>query len=329
LYDATQKELKIFEDEILAFAAHLHYTMGRKAETIKQKYFAIRYEHVKVGLADPIKGRVRLWMLLNAIRKRDGPLERRWPVTTKMLIRLYRKLDIRGARHLVIWVTLLVMWFFLLRASEAVGLEDEVNVETTKALRGCDLELRCGAVPIHWVPGRKAGEGQWQAKNGGQRTDGPTSLTILIHTSKTDKFSGGSARTHRRSGRAPFCPVDAVARLMQAFPERFDGEKHLPVFRWEDGSRVTRENIKHWVRYMVVSEGLPARRGNSHSLRIGGATALYAATRDIEVVRRWGRWLGDIAHLYAWDERQASNEDAARMASSSGDIVAFAGERLA
>ena len=49
---------------------------------------------------------------------------------------------------------------------------------------------------------------------------------------------------------------------------------------------------------MVVKAGLKAHRGNSHSLRIGGATALHAATRDLDVVRRWGRWRGDVACIY-------------------------------
>ena len=210
--------------------------------------------------------------------------------------------------------------------------QDEKSPEFTMALRGCDVELRHGPTAVCWEAGQRAGHGRWVARKGGATAGEPDSVTILIHTSKTDKFSGGCARTHRASGRAPRCPVSVVARLVMAFPERFEEgspEHRLPLFRWEDGTRMTREDLKNWVRLMMVAEGLPGKRGNSHSLRSGGATALYAATRDIEVVRRWGRWLGDIAHLYAWDDRQASNQDAERMAQASAEIIAFEGERLA
>ena len=44
----------------------------------------------------------------------------------------------------------------------------------------------------------------------------------------------------------------------------------------------------------------------SHSLRIGGATALYRAGHDIETIKRFGRWTSSAVHSYLWEtnERQ-------------------------
>ena len=44
----------------------------------------------------------------------------------------------------------------------------------------------------------------------------------------------------------------------------------------------------------------------SHSLRIGGASALWAAYKDSALVRRWGRWSSDAFHGYLWDARLAA-----------------------
>ena len=40
----------------------------------------------------------------------------------------------------------------------------------------------------------------------------------------------------------------------------------------------------------------------THSLRIGGATALYQFTKDAETVRRFGRWTpgSPMVFLYSW-----------------------------
>ena len=77
------------------------------------------------------------------------------------------------------------------------------------------------------------------------------------------------------------CPRWCIAALVKAYPERQTGssEEYEPFFRWPNGTPVKRESIRDWVRLMVVKAGLKAHRGNSHSLRTGGATALYADAR--------------------------------------------------
>ena len=40
---------------------------------------------------------------------------------------------------------------------------------------------------------------------------------------------------------------------------------------------------------------------------------MYAATRSVEVVKRWGRWRGRAADLYVFDTEKQVRGDAARM----------------
>ena len=53
--------------------------------------------------------------------------------------------------------------------------------------------------------------------------------------------------------------------------------------------------------------GLQGDRYMAHSLRIGGATALYQATGDIELVKRIGRWTSSAVHRYLEDGGTISN----------------------
>ena len=89
----------------------------------------------------------------------------------------------------------------------------------------------------------------------------------------------------------------------EQFPERFHGgpEAHLPIARWSDGSWVRREQVQQLLRAAAVAVGLPAERFMSHSLRVGGASALYHVTNDIEFVKLWGRWTSQAFHRYLWE----------------------------
>ena len=50
-------------------------------------------------------------------------------------------------------------------------------------------------------------------------------------------------------------------------------------------------------------EGVSPSAVGTHSLRIGGATTMYYATKDFDAVRRFGRWSpqSNMQFLYVWD----------------------------
>ena len=75
----------------------------------------------------------------------------------------------------------------------------------------------------------------------------------------------------------------------------------LPLFRWASGAVIKRMEVQHLLQQAARGVGLPEERFLSHSLRIGGATALYQATSDIELVKRMGRWSSSSVHRYLED----------------------------
>ena len=59
---------------------------------------------------------------------------------------------------------------------------------------------------------------------------------------------------------------------------------------------------------------MPPERFRSHSLRIGGATALYHKFKDIEIVKRMGRWKSSAFQGYLWSAEEDSKGLAQQMA---------------
>ena len=105
-------------------------------------------------------------------------------------------------------------------------------------------------------------------------------------------------------------------------PERFHAgpEAGLPLLRWEDGTMVDRLDILAALGEAAEAVGLPAERFKPHSLRIGGASALYHATGEIETVKRYGRWTSGAFHSYLWDSAEQAKGLAAKMAADVASI---------
>ena len=62
-----------------------------------------------------------------------------------------------------------------------------------------------------------------------------------------------------------------------------------------------RLEIQALLQRAAVAQNLPPSRFMSHSLRIGGASALFQATGEIETVKRAGRWSSSTVQRYLWD----------------------------
>ena len=60
--------------------------------------------------------------------------------------------------------------------------------------------------------------------------------------------------------------------------------------------------------------GYDPRRFRSHSLRIGGATALYHVRPDVQLIQRFGRWSSSAFQGYLWEAHETSKGISAAMA---------------
>ena len=81
-----------------------------------------------------------------------------------------------------------------------------------------------------------------------------------------------------------------------------------------------REEVQGLLQRAAEAVGLPRERFMSHSLRIGGASALYHATGQIEIVKRYGRWSSGAFHSYLWDSAEQSKGVATKMANDEATI---------
>lgn len=153
----------------------------------------------------------------------------------------------------------------------------------------------------------------------------PDEVVLRTRGSKTDQYNVGQVRNHF-STKDPegLCVVNALHRLRQAFPARFhEGyESDLPLFRWTKGEAVRRDLVKSWLERAAVAEGVPPDRIGSHSLRIGGATALYHVTGDLDLVRRYGRWSSQAHNLYLWEAQEQANGVAEAMSKGTTTLMA-------
>ncbi len=146
---------------------------------------------------------------------------------------------------------------------------------------------------------------------------------ILIQGSKTDIYNRGEARNHFAindssrglqrpdgfGGHLPpeLCVVEALKILWRHFPQRFDGGLESDEFLLRDGSNqlLSRETVQATLQTAARQLGIKAEIG-SHSLRFGGASALWAAYHDSALVRRWGRWSSDSFQGYIWEAREGA-----------------------
>lgn len=287
--DSVPSEEPLFMDFVVHLARHGHKSPG----TIQQYLSAVRSQHVCLGMPDPTRPLLRLWMAMDGLRRRKGAPKRKRPVTPDMLRWIKRKLDVRRKRDdAMLWCALLMAYMFLLRASEYVS-PDRRGTDSGKGVRAIDLVARRSGAPV-------------------QHFGDADEVALCIRGSKTDQLNRGEWRNHFRA-QGELCIVDALAEYQRKAPECFDRDRNERLFRWQSGSYLVREDVQRILESAALAGGAEPGSVGSHSLRIGGASALWAAYKDSALVRRMGRWTSDAFHGYLWETRDAAQDVASRM----------------
>ncbi|CAE7339972.1 unnamed protein product, partial [Symbiodinium pilosum] len=178
------------------------------------------------------------------------------------------------------WAAVSLAFFYLLRASEYL---DAGYVGLERGLRGRDLR------PLRLAEMRQADE-----------------LTLFIRGSKTDVYNRGEYRNHYRTGLS----LTAAIELFEAFPTRFPGgpEADDLLFRDKEGKPLPRALITVLIQKAAEALGEPEGSLGTHSLRFGGASALWAAFGNAALVKRFGRWTSESYQTYIWDARATSRD---------------------
>ena len=90
------------------------------------------------------------------------------------------------------------------------------------------------------------------------------------------------------------CPVAAILSFIAIRPQHFTG----PLFRFQDGSTLTKNMLITHVKRAVSAAGLNPHLYSGHSFRIGAATAAAQAGIPDHQIKMLGRWESSAYLLY-------------------------------
>ena len=296
------------EKDVLRFAALQFGPLGKAASTVNLYLQAIGYAHrVNTGI-NPLDHMKRVKLLMQGAVRRSGPPIRKLPLSCQDLMLIRNALDTEDIDSNIMFCTIALGWFFMLRRSEYLGpgLAGHNKQTFRHSVRTVDIE------PLH--QGKRT---TWQGQ--------VDSVSLHLEGSKTDWLNLGTVRTHGRidpqSPNLQICIVANLQRLFKMLPAREQKGTHLPFARWENDVLISAFHVTFLIKTAAKANGLDPDKYTLHSLRSGGATALYRATGDLDLVGRFGRWKGKSIHGYLWESHQMLIGVASLMTREEGPII--------
>jgi len=298
----TEANRQAEENLVLDFLLHLVRNAHKSPSSARQYLGAIRNMHVSLGLPEPFADMSRVKFTMEGFKKRDKGKERRRPFTPAMLRWVWRNSRPRESQDdAAIWFALCLGYFYLLRSREYTHCEGHTALGN-KGLRGAD---------VTW---RKNGETVLNIATADE-------LVIVIRSSKTQQNMEATLNQFR-SGDPELCVVQAAEIYYSHAPERMAGSRACdPLLALQDGTLLTREHVQKTMRRAAIAAGVPPESIGSHSLRIGGATALWATFKDAAMIKRWGRWASETWQSYVWPARESAKGVATAMAAADITLV--------
>ena len=155
--------------------------------------------------------------------------------------------------------------------------------------------------------------------------DDADEVVVFQRGAKADQYNVGSVRNHFKvvGPGDDLCPVRTMVEVMKINPRRRTVERHLPLFRWCDGKPMTRDQVRVMLSNAAQEVGYPVGSTSIHSLRSGGASALYESSGgNTNLVKRMGRWASDCFEGYLWETRTIFRGLAQGMVNSTWDLHA-------
>lgn len=246
---------------------------GNTYSTICGKLCAIRWYHRSTAGYDPGVNASHA-ILLRGIRRFTNPVTKQQPLTAQMLRVIFEDLDLSIPRNQLLWGGLLLGYFFLLRRSEYLFIGNKVHsyILRLSAIQFTDRDCR-PTTP------RKA-----------------VMVGITLHGAKNNQYGREEVRYHHLSGDKLLCPVRA-ARWIRRGASAFKTTEGAPALAMSQGG-ITADNVATTIRRAAVKMGLDPNRFSTHSVRIGGATALLNAGTDRLLIKLMGRWLSNAFEAY-------------------------------
>ncbi|OWZ00490.1 hypothetical protein PHMEG_00028304 [Phytophthora megakarya] len=159
---------------------------GNQYDTIRLKVYAIRlYHRSHAGIELQVSPSFNV--LLRGIHRVSDPVQKKQPIRPAYLRLLYRRLDLAQPRSRLLWGSILLAYFFLLRRSGY---------------------LRDGHQMLF-------------SDKEGNRSPSRTAVAVAIGLtgSKNDQYGRGAWRTMHASGDSILCPKEALQNILSARKE--------------------------------------------------------------------------------------------------------------
>ena len=258
-----QLQLRIWpasEDKLILFCTFLSRSVQHS--TIRAYLSGIRFFAILHGRPFSIIGMERLYYVLRGI-KRLYTVHRlpRAPITPAHLVQIHTQLQLPGSTRLdgaLYWAACNLAYFGLLRVSEYTC--SRINSYNP------DIHLLVSDITVSC-----------------------RHITVLIKASKTDPFRQG-CHIRIAPSYTDFCPVLAIQHYLRIRPFRVSA----PLFIFDNGTFLTRLDVS-----LLLQRSLPNSVNiNTHSFRIGGASATASAGVSDSVIKILGRWSSDAYKRY-------------------------------
>ena len=110
------------------------------------------------------------------------------------------------------------------------------------------------------------------------------------------------------------CVVEAYKQLRRLQGAAYDSAG--PLLQTPRGWIASRTTVSDSIKRTAVALRCQPGDYTTHSLRIGGATALFCAGVDHEEVLRFGRWASECWRWYVYKSRESTKDFARKMSTS-------------
>ena len=297
------------EQDVLTYCSLLTGPMLRKTGTLRLRLQAIGFFHRLRRGINIFAHMPRIALFLKGALRAEGAPVRKLPVATDHLLGIHSALNLGGKNRQILRGVILVARFFMLRRSEYLqGEKGERDVHPSGSRRPlCDGGL---------LPRYHGRHTEWS-----QPVD---EVAAHLKGSKTDWLNQGTVRNHTAlplgHPRPELCVVRALQRAHRADPARLTRGSLRGWATWPNGEPIDPKALTALLRLGDPNTDRKPGKASLHSLRAGGATALYQAAGSLGLAKRMGRWRSEAVSVYLWESHQLMAGLAGQMARGGHEI---------
>ena len=136
---------------------------------------------------------------------------------------------------------------------------------------------------------------------------------------------GTSANIYADEDGHPLCVVRLFNLTRAAKPSHLstgNSGTHVFTLTLTSGKVLHRGKVEEKLRQAAQQLKVPAAMVPTHSLRAGGATAMWAAGYSVEEIQRRGRWASQCFRICIWEGRERAEGVGSRMLKAKASMFA-------